>query len=80
MIFLTSCPCLAAWHVPVRHTPDGRFPEGELFGNAEYRTVLEQTHRKYFDRLNATEGTPHYQQLEIALDDQAGESLPATTP
>ena len=41
-------------------------------GNAEYRAVLEQTHKKYFDQLNATEDTPHYQQLEIALDDQTG--------
>ena len=39
-------------------------------GNAEYRAILEQTHKQYFDQLNATEDTPHYQQLEIALDDQ----------
>jgi phosphate:Na+ symporter len=49
-------------------------------GNDEYRTVLEQTHKKYFDQLNAAEDTPQYQQLEIALDDPAGTSLPDTTP
>ncbi|MBR2660713.1 MAG: Na/Pi cotransporter family protein [Clostridia bacterium] len=49
-------------------------------GNAEYRTVLEQTHKKYFDQLNAAENTPQYQQLEITLDDPAGASLPDTTP
>ena len=42
-------------------------------GNAEYRTVLEQTHKKYFDQLSAADDDPHYQQLEIALDEQAGQ-------
>ena len=44
-------------------------------GNAEYKAVLEQTHKKYFDQLNATEDSPHYQQLEIALDDQTGRTV-----
>ena len=42
-------------------------------GSAEYRAVLEQTHKKYFDQLNAAEDTPHFQQLEIAFDDQTGQ-------
>ena len=44
-------------------------------GNAEYRTVLEQTHKTYFDLLNATDDDPHYQQLEITLDDQIGQTV-----
>ena len=38
-------------------------------GNDEYRTVLEQTHRKYFDQLNAADVNPSFQQLEITFDD-----------
>ena len=41
-------------------------------GSAEYRSILEQTRKKYFDRLSAAESDPHFQQLEIAFDDQAG--------
>ena len=40
-------------------------------GNAEYRAILEQTHKKYFDQLNAAEDNPRFQQLEISFDDQA---------
>ena len=38
-------------------------------GNAEYRKVLEQTHKKYFDLLNTAEKDPHFQQLEISFND-----------
>ena len=44
-------------------------------GNAEYKKVLEQTHKTYFDQLNAAEGTIHFQQLEIALDDQIRQTV-----
>ena len=44
-------------------------------GNAEYRAVLEQTHKKYFDQLNATAGDPHFEQLALPLDDQAGQTV-----
>ena len=39
-------------------------------GNAQYRSVLEQTHKKYFDQLDAAEDNPQYQQLEISFDSQ----------
>ena len=42
-------------------------------GNAEYRKVSEETHKKYFDRLSAAEADPHFQQLEISFD---GQSVP----
>ena len=42
-------------------------------GNAEYRAVLEQTHQTYFDRLHAATVDPHYEQLALPLDDQAGQ-------
>ena len=45
-------------------------------GNAEYKKVLEQTHKKYFDKLNDAEDGPRFQQLEISLDDQTVQSLP----
>ena len=41
-------------------------------GNAEYKAVLEQTHKTYFDQLNAVTVDPHYEQLELPLDDQTG--------
>ena len=40
-------------------------------GNAEYRNVLEQTHKTYFDRLNAATVDPHFEQLALSLDGQA---------
>ena len=44
-------------------------------GNAEYMTVLEQTHKMYFDQLNAATVDPHFEQLAFPLDDQAGQSV-----
>ena len=49
-------------------------------GNAEYRAVLEQTHKKYFDQLDNAEQNPLFQQLEISFADQPGEPLPDKTP
>ena len=42
-------------------------------GNAEYRAVLEQTHQTYFGQLKAVAADPHFEQLELPLDDQAGQ-------
>ena len=39
-------------------------------GSAEYRSVSEQAHKKYFDRLRAAETDPHFEQLEISFDVQ----------
>ena len=44
-------------------------------GNDEYKTVLEQTHKTYFDQLNAATVDPHFEQLALPLDDQAGQSI-----
>ena len=38
-------------------------------GDTEYRTVLAETRRKYFDLLNAAETDPRYEQLEISFSD-----------
>ena len=43
-------------------------------GNAEYRTVLEKTHKTYFDQLNAAAADPHFEQLALPLDDQPVQS------
>ena len=40
-------------------------------GNAEYKKVLAQTRKQYFDRLNEAEGNSGFQQLEISFNDQA---------
>ena len=34
---------------------------------AAYREALEQTHRKYFERLSAADADPRFQQLELNL-------------
>ena len=39
-------------------------------GNADYRTVLEKTHKTYFDQLNAAAADPRFEQLALPLDDQ----------
>ena len=44
-------------------------------GNAEYRTVLEQTHKTYFDQLKTATVDPHFEQLALPLDDQAGQTV-----
>ncbi len=53
-------------------------------GDARYRAVLEQTHKKYFAQLSAAESDPHYQQLEISFNDHcdgdAGDSVKAAGP
>ncbi|MBR5345131.1 MAG: Na/Pi cotransporter family protein [Clostridia bacterium] len=36
-------------------------------GGAEYKTVLEQTHQKYFGLLDELEAVPQFQQLKIPL-------------
>ena len=36
-------------------------------GGAAYREALEQTHRKYFERLSAADADPRFQQLELNL-------------
>ena len=38
-------------------------------------TVLEQTHKTYFDQLNAATSDPHFEQLALPLDDQAGQAV-----
>ena len=40
-------------------------------GNAEYKRVLAQTRKQYFDQLNDAEGKSGFQQLEISFGDQA---------
>ena len=44
-------------------------------GNAEYRSVLEQTHKTYFDRLSAVTADPRFEQLALPLDGQAGQTV-----
>ena len=39
-------------------------------------TVLEQTHKTYFDQLNAATVDPHYEQLALPLDEQTGTAEP----
>ena len=38
-------------------------------GNDEYRAVLEQTHKTYFDQLNSVTVDPHFEQLALPLDE-----------
>ncbi len=49
-------------------------------GDAKYRSVLEQTHQKYFDLLNTAEADPRFQQLEISFDDQTGPAVQTAGP
>ena len=44
-------------------------------GDMEYRTVLAQTRKQYFDRLTAAEANPDYQQLEISFGDQEEQTV-----
>ena len=44
-------------------------------GSAEYKSVLEQTRKTYFDQLNAVTADPRFEQLEISFDEQAGQTV-----